>query len=207
MLNCFKDYKRCIHISHYILDFVKRKKIKFSMKQSQMVSLIYCQHHACWSPSDLRSRGINKHGIGLKKPEYSFLGSIQLRFKILISVIVALKSLYGKSSFNRQRREFFLRHSQSMSSVIWRITGSSWRLYSSSGVLGKWIWFCYSDNFTGMFLAIIYARLCWLAVLQHFADSLGKACVRQLGFLYSSKFNCPVQITKFCCNRGLFRPT
>ena len=30
MLNCFKTYKRCIHISYHILDFVQQK-IKFTM--------------------------------------------------------------------------------------------------------------------------------------------------------------------------------
>ena len=27
VLNCFKDYKRCIHISYHILDFIQQKKI------------------------------------------------------------------------------------------------------------------------------------------------------------------------------------
>ena len=26
MLNCFKDYKRCIHISYHIFDFVQQKR-------------------------------------------------------------------------------------------------------------------------------------------------------------------------------------
>ena len=33
MQNCFKDYKRCIHISYHILDFVQQNKTRFTMEQ------------------------------------------------------------------------------------------------------------------------------------------------------------------------------
>ena len=33
MLNCFKDYKRCIHISYHILGCIRQKKTKFTMEQ------------------------------------------------------------------------------------------------------------------------------------------------------------------------------
>ena len=28
-----------------------------------MLPILYCQYHSCWSPGDLRSQGISKHGI------------------------------------------------------------------------------------------------------------------------------------------------
>ena len=37
MLNCFKDYQRCIHISYHTLDFVQQKKINFKMEQPYML--------------------------------------------------------------------------------------------------------------------------------------------------------------------------
>ena len=37
MLNCFKDYSRCIHISCHVSDFVQPKKTKFTMDQPYML--------------------------------------------------------------------------------------------------------------------------------------------------------------------------
>ena len=33
MLDCFKDYKICIHISYHILDFVPQKLTRFTEEQ------------------------------------------------------------------------------------------------------------------------------------------------------------------------------
>ena len=33
------------------------------MEQPPMLHILYSQHHACWCPGDLRSQGINRHGI------------------------------------------------------------------------------------------------------------------------------------------------
>ena len=33
MLNCFNDYKRCIHILYHIFNFVQQKKTRFTMEQ------------------------------------------------------------------------------------------------------------------------------------------------------------------------------
>ena len=63
VLNCFEDYKRCIHISYHILDFIQQKKIKFTMEQSYVLPILYCQCHACWCTGDFRSQCINRHGI------------------------------------------------------------------------------------------------------------------------------------------------
>ena len=62
MLNSFKDYERCFHIFHHILGFVQQKT-KFTMEQPYMLSILYCQYHACWCLGDLRSQGISRHGI------------------------------------------------------------------------------------------------------------------------------------------------
>ena len=64
MLNCFKDYKRCIPIQYRILDFVQQKKSKVAMEQPYMLLILYRQYHACWWSGDFRSQGISRHGIG-----------------------------------------------------------------------------------------------------------------------------------------------
>ena len=46
MLNCFADYKRFIHISCHILDYVEQKKIKFTMEQPYMFPFLCWQYHA-----------------------------------------------------------------------------------------------------------------------------------------------------------------
>ena len=71
MLNCFEDYKRCIHVLYHILDFVQRKKTRFTMEQPYMLPILYCQYHSCWCPGDLRSQGISRNGIDQISQEYS----------------------------------------------------------------------------------------------------------------------------------------
>ena len=63
MLYCFKDYKRCIHISYHILDCIQQKKPEFTKKQPYMLPTLYCQCHACWCPGSLKSTVASKHGI------------------------------------------------------------------------------------------------------------------------------------------------
>ena len=63
MLNCFKDHKRCIHISYHILDCIQQKETKFTTEQQYMLSVLYCQYHVCWYHGDLRSQGISRHCI------------------------------------------------------------------------------------------------------------------------------------------------
>ena len=59
MLYCFKDYKRCIHISHHI----QQKNTKFTREQPYLLPIWYYQYLARWCPGDLRSQGINRFGI------------------------------------------------------------------------------------------------------------------------------------------------
>ena len=68
MLNCFKNYKQCIHISYLILG-CSQHDTKFTMEQPYMLPILYCQYHACWCPGDLRARAsagmilTPRHGI------------------------------------------------------------------------------------------------------------------------------------------------
>ena len=78
MLNCFKDYKICIHISYHSLDFVKQKKTKFIMEQPYMLPILYCQYHVCWCPGDLWSQGISRHGIDQRSRNIPSLASEEL---------------------------------------------------------------------------------------------------------------------------------
>ena len=63
MLNCFKDYKRYIHMSYRILDFVKLMKTKFTMEQPCMLPILYCQYHSYWCPGSLHRQVISSHNI------------------------------------------------------------------------------------------------------------------------------------------------
>ena len=66
MLNCFKDYQRCSHISYHTLEFLQHKKTKFTMEQPYMLLIPHWQYHACWYSGDFRSQGISRHGIDPK---------------------------------------------------------------------------------------------------------------------------------------------
>ena len=48
------------------------------MQKSYMLSLLYCQYHPCWCPGDLRSQGINRHGIDLEYKLEKSLASKEL---------------------------------------------------------------------------------------------------------------------------------
>ena len=78
MLNCFEDYKICIHISYHILDFIQQKKIKVTMEQPYVLPILYCQCHACWCTGDFRSQCINRHGIDLQSRNIPSLASEEL---------------------------------------------------------------------------------------------------------------------------------
>ena len=55
MLNCFKDYQRCIHISLYILAFVQQNNTKFTMTQLYIMPILFRQYYARWRFGDIRS--------------------------------------------------------------------------------------------------------------------------------------------------------
>ena len=78
MLNCFKDFKICIHILYHSLDFVKLKKTKFIMEQPYMLPSLYCQYHVCWCPGDFWSQGISRHGIDQRSWNIPSLASEEL---------------------------------------------------------------------------------------------------------------------------------
>ena len=85
MLNCFKDYKRCIHISYYILDSVQQKKSKFTMRQPCMLPILHCQYHSCWYPDDFRSQGISRPGNNLTNLDVPSPASEELTCNMLNS--------------------------------------------------------------------------------------------------------------------------
>ena len=83
MLNCFKDYNRCINVSYHILE-----NIKFTVGQSHMLHILYCQYHTYWCCGDLRSQGICSHGIDQIIPIitwYSTFLSINTNIPLIIS--------------------------------------------------------------------------------------------------------------------------
>ena len=80
MLNCFKDYKRWIHISYHIMECVQQKKIRFTMLQPYKLHILYCQYHACWCTGALRSQGISRHGIDPCSQNILSAASEELRY-------------------------------------------------------------------------------------------------------------------------------
>ena len=62
MLNCFKDYKRYIHILNRILELARPKLTKLTLGQ-QYMSVLHSHYHACWCSGNFGSQGISKHGI------------------------------------------------------------------------------------------------------------------------------------------------
>ena len=65
MLNCFKVYKRYIHIVNPILDLAWTKWMKL-MKQQWMSSVLHSQYYACWCSGDFRRQSISRQGIDPK---------------------------------------------------------------------------------------------------------------------------------------------
>ena len=91
MLNCLKGYKRCIHISQHILDFVHYKKTRFTMEQPFMLPILYCQYHSCWCPGYLRNQGISRHGIDQISWNIPSLASEDLSCYLDYAVIILLR--------------------------------------------------------------------------------------------------------------------
>ena len=84
MLNCFKDYEICIHISYHILDCIQQKKTKFTMEEPHMLPILYCQCHVCWCPGDFRSQGISRYGINPQSRNIPSPASEELRVKWMV---------------------------------------------------------------------------------------------------------------------------
>ena len=84
ILNCFQDYKRCIHISYHILDCFQQKKTKFTLEQlyngAYPMLLIPC----LLMPWLLKSPGHQQTWYWPNKMEYSISISEEFTFKIHI---------------------------------------------------------------------------------------------------------------------------
>ena len=78
MLNCFEDYKRCIHILNSILELACSKYMKSTWKQQYMLFVFDSQYHACWCTGDFRSQGINSHSIDPKSQNIPSPASVEL---------------------------------------------------------------------------------------------------------------------------------
>ena len=63
MQNCFKHYKIYIHILNYIWDLARSKKIKFTVVQQYILSVLDRQCHTYRCSGYFRSQVINRHGI------------------------------------------------------------------------------------------------------------------------------------------------
>ena len=98
VLNCFEDYKSCIHISYGMLDFIQQKKIKFTMEQLYVLPILYCQCHACWCTGEFRSQCISRHGIEFQSRNIPSLASEELMFSIIV-VMCVCKYMYRCACF------------------------------------------------------------------------------------------------------------
>ena len=66
MLNYFKYYKRCIHISFHILDFIQQETRFTILEQPYILPILFCQCHSCWCLGDWRSQGISRRVLIFK---------------------------------------------------------------------------------------------------------------------------------------------
>ena len=74
MLNCFKYYKRCIHISYHILGVCSTEEDQIHYGVTLHVAypiLSRVQDHARWCPGDIMSQGIDRHWYWPNNPEFS----------------------------------------------------------------------------------------------------------------------------------------
>ena len=90
MLNCFKDYERCIHILNRILDLAGPKWVKLTLEQQHMLSVLHSQYHACWYSGDFRSQSISRHDIDPQSRNVSSPASEEL----MLTQFSWLHSLY-----------------------------------------------------------------------------------------------------------------
>ena len=80
MLNCFKDYKRYIHILNHISNLAWPKWMKLSLEQHYMLYVLHSQYHACWCTGDFRSQCISRHDIDLQSRNIPSPASEELRW-------------------------------------------------------------------------------------------------------------------------------
>ena len=80
MLNCFKDYKRYIHILNHISNLAWPKWMKLSLEQHYMLYVLHSQYHACWCTGNFRSQCISRHYIDLQSRNIPSPASEELRW-------------------------------------------------------------------------------------------------------------------------------
>ena len=80
MVNCFKDYRRYIHILNHILHLASFRYLKLTPKQQYILPVLLSQYHVCWCSGDFRSRSIIRHGIDPPKWNILSPSSEQLRY-------------------------------------------------------------------------------------------------------------------------------
>ena len=86
MLNCFKDYKSCIHILYHTFYCIQQKKTIFTMKQPYMLVIIHYWYHACWCLGDLKTQAISRHGIDQININILYVASEELRFIMYLEI-------------------------------------------------------------------------------------------------------------------------
>ena len=79
-----------------------------------MLHTLYCQHHACWCPSDLRSQGISRHGIDHISRNIPSVASEELKFICVIhnSLILEHHSALEIHSYGKQKYHYLMPRSQ-----------------------------------------------------------------------------------------------
>ena len=64
MVNCFKDYRRYVHILNHILHLASFRSLKLSPKQQYILPVLLSQYYVCWCSGDfnpLRPRQNGRH--------------------------------------------------------------------------------------------------------------------------------------------------
>ena len=151
MLNHFVDYKRFIHISYHILEFVQQKKTKLAMEQCYILH-IYCQYHVCWCPGDCRSQGISRNYIDPPKLQYS-ISSIRRVYTIQLLLLLKCQAFHT-----------------SLNELVWfshlnqlHTTCSLWYWYGISLIWNAWDFYHNRFYWNGSVV-----NMTWSSLIQYF---------------------------------------
>ena len=110
MLNCFKDYKRYIHILNHILSGLTQV-IKLTLEQQYMLSVQHGRYHASWCTGDFSRQCISRHGIDLQSQHIVSPAPVGL---ITCHWIIRDKQLWN---FDQNEDIFFKKNTFSTSAV------------------------------------------------------------------------------------------
>ena len=129
MLNCFKDFKRCIHTSYHIYNFVPQNLTGFIMEQPWMLPILYCEYHACrcpggWFNIKMTSYQYRKSNCGDKtvvRSSYllngiSYTGKMTSLYWIRALATLGARALAGMA-FIPKTKIFRLQHQQSINQI------------------------------------------------------------------------------------------